>query len=238
VLQGKDLVVDSEGNFEIILSKTEKGNNWLKIEEETSLLMVKQTFFNRFEEIPAELRIENLDGRKAPEPITPKMIDEGLKTASLFIAGAPLLFARWANGFQKHTNQLPLFDPKVSNAVGGDASILYYHRYWKLKVDEALVIRVSPPHCDSWNFQLNNYWMESLEYRYFTICLSKGNAIAETDGSIRIVVSQQDPGIPNWINTSGHTEGTMCWRWYRLADGVEQVQPVCEVVKFEDHRKT
>jgi len=237
VLEGKDLDMDGEGNFEIIVSKIKQGKNWLKLEDESSLLMVRQTFFNRFEEIPAELKIENLDGPKTPGPVTAKMIDEGLKTASMFIAGAPLLFTRWANGFQKHPNQLPLFDPKVSNAAGGDASIIYYHSYWKLKPDEALVIQVKPPQCDSWNFQLNNYWMESLDYRYFTICVSKGNAMIEKDGTIRVIVAHNDPGLLNWINTCGHNEGTMCWRWYRMADGENAVQPNCTVVKFDELKK-
>jgi hypothetical protein len=156
----------------------------------------------------------------------------------MFIAGAPLLFTRWAKGFQKHANQLPLFDPKVSNAAGGDASIIYYHSYWKLAEDEALLIRVKPPECESWNFQLNNYWMESLDYRYFTICVSKGNAITEIDGSVQVVVSHRDPGVPNWINTCGHFEGTMCWRWYRLAEGVNPPQPRCEVVKLNELMKS
>jgi hypothetical protein len=238
VLEGRDLILDEEGNFEIILSNTPQGKNWLKIEEETSLVMVRQTFFNRFEETPAELKIENLNGQTSPGPITPKMMDEGLKMASMFIAGAPLLFSRWAKGFQKHVNQLPLFDPKISNAAGGDASIIYYHSYWKLAEDEALVIRVNPPECESWNFQLNNYWMESLDYRYFTICVSKGNAIAQIDGSIQVVVSHRDPGFPNWINTCGHFEGTMCWRWYRLPDGVIPPQPNCEVVKLDEWKKS
>jgi hypothetical protein len=232
VLEGKDLAVDSDGNFEIILSKSPQGRSWLKIEEETSLVMVRQTFLNRFEEVPAELKIENLDGRKAPEPITAKMIDEGLKTASMFVAGAPLLFARWANGFKKHVNRLPLFDPKVSNAAGGDASIIYYHSYWNLEPDEALLITVKPPQCESWNFQLNNYWMESLDYRYFTICVSKGNAHNEKDGSVRVIVSHNDPGLPNWINTCGHSEGTMCWRWYRLQEGEQAVEPECKLTKL------
>lgn len=238
VIEGKELALEADGSFEIILSKTKKGKNWLRVEDETGLVMVRQTFFNRFEEVPAELKIENLNGQNAPEPITPKIIDEGLKTASMFIAGAPLLFTRWAKGFQKHPNQLPLFDPNVSNAAGGDASIIYYHSYWKLEQDEALVIEVKPPKCESWNFQLNNYWMESLDYRYFTICVSKGNAQLEEDGSIKVVVAHQNPGLPNWVNTCGHTEGTMCWRWYRLPEGEQAVQPNCEVVKFDELKKS
>lgn len=236
-LEGNDLFIEEDGRFEIILSKEKRGKNWLKIEDETGLVMVRQTFLNRFEEVAAELKIENLNGQKSPAPITPKMIDEGLKMASMFVAGAPLLFARWAKGFQKHTNQLPLFDPEVSNAAGGDKNIIYYHSYWKLAEDEALIIKVLPPECDSWNFQLNNYWMESLDYRYFNICVSKGNAIYEENGSILVVVSNENPGIGNWINTCKHTEGTMCWRWYRLPENADAVQPNCKVVKLEDIKK-
>ena len=89
-----------------------------------------------------------------------------------------------------------------------------------------------PPDSDSWNFQLNNYWMESLDYRYFTICVSKGNAKYEADGSILIIVAHDDPGKGNWIQTASHNEGTMCWRWYRLAEDATAISPSCEVVKF------
>jgi hypothetical protein len=170
------------------------------------MVMVRQTFLNRFTETPAEVTIENMDGRSAPDPITPAMVDEGLQTASMFVAGASMMFAKWANGFQKHTNKLPLFSPEVSNAAGGDASIIYYHSHWKLAGNESLVIEVKPPDCDSWNFQLNNYWMESLDYRYFTICINKSSAHYEPDGSVRVIVAHSDPGQPNWdqhLRTSG-----------------------------------
>lgn len=233
-LEQGQLLCEPDGSFEIILSKTSKGKNWLKIEDETSLVMARQTFSDRKTEIAAEVTIENLDGRKVPDPLTPMQVDEGLKTAAMFVAGAPLLFARWAKGFREHTNKLPQFDPDVSNAAGGDASIIYYHSHWKLAEDELLVIEVKPPDCDTWNFQLNNYWMESLDYRYFNICINKASAQFEPDGLARVVVSHRDPGHPNWLDTAGHDEGTMCWRWYRLKEGVEPIEPACRVIKFKD----
>jgi hypothetical protein len=234
LIEGKDLVLDSEGNFEIILSPEPTGKNWLKVEPETSMLMVRQTFLDRFAETPAEISIENLDGRTAPDPITPAMIDEGLKTAAMFVAGASMMFAKWARGFQQHTNTLPLFSPEVSNAAGGDSNIIYYHSHWKLADDESLVIRVKPPECDSWNFQLNNYWMESLDYRYFTICINKASAHYEPDGSVVVTIAHRNPGMPNWINTCGHHDGTMLWRWYRLGEGEVAVEPECRVMRMKD----
>jgi hypothetical protein len=233
-LHAHDLHMNDDGSFEIILSKEPRGKNWLKIEEDTSIVIVRQTFLDRFKEVPAELQIENLDGRTTPDPITAEAIDNALKNASMFIAGAPLLFARWAKGFQKHTNKLPQFDPETSNAAGGDADIIYYHSYWKLEDNEALLINILPPDCENWNFQLNNYWMESLDYRYFNICINKATAKYNDDGSVRIIVSHNDPGLPNSIDTCGHKEGTMCWRWYRLSEDSTPVEPVCRVVKLHD----
>ena len=46
-LEHTDLKVRDDGSFEIILSKTPKGENWLKIEDETGLVMVRQTFLDR-----------------------------------------------------------------------------------------------------------------------------------------------------------------------------------------------
>jgi hypothetical protein len=230
-IEDRDLQLESDGSFEIILSKSSRGKNWLKIEDDTTIVMARQTFGDRSKEIAAEVMIENLDGRKFPEPVTPAKVDEGLKTAAMFVAGAPLLFARWAQGFQKHTNKLPQFDPAVSNAAGGDSSIIYYHSHWKLEEDEMLLIEVKPPDCDTWNFQLNNYWMESLDYRYHRISINKASAIPEPNGSIRVFVSHYDPGHANWLETCGHHEGTMCWRWYRLKEGAQPVEPACKVLK-------
>ena len=233
-LGNAELEVEEDGTFEIYLGPEPHGRNWLKTTPETSLVMVRQTFADRFSEIPAEVELINLSAPEKPGPLSAEAMDEGLKTASMFVGGAPLLFTRWARGFRKHTNTLPLFDPGTSNAAGGDDSITYYHSYWKLEEDQMLLIEVVPPACDAWNFQLNNFWMESLDSRHFRISINKHTAVPEPDGAIRVVVSHRDPGHPNWIETASHTEGTMCWRWYRLHEGAAPAEPRCRVVSYHE----
>jgi len=147
------------------------------------------------------------------------------------VAGAAMLFASWAEGFKAHTNKLPRFDQEKSNQAGGVPDIAYYHSYWKLAPDEALVIEAMPPECDHWNFQLNNYWMESLDYRYYPVHVNKHTANYRPDGSVQVVVAAENKGFENWIDTVGHTEGTMCWRWVR-AD--ENLEPETRVVKLSE----
>ena len=232
VLEGEDLIMEADGTFEIMLSHEKKGKNWLKIEPDTSLLMIRQTFLDRNSEQAIEAQIETVNGPDKPAQLNSLQMKERLKTASMFVGGASLLFSKWVRGFKAHSNQLPLFDPSISNAAGGDKNILYYHSHWRLEDDEHLLIEVYPPECDSWNFQLNNYWMESLDYRYYNVCINQFSAIYESDGKVKVYVGAEDPGHPNWISTAAHREGTMCWRWYRSKDQSTAPEPHCQVVKL------
>ena len=217
-IESSEIETDEDGNFELILSSNPQGGNWLPMTRETGTLVVRQTFLNRDIEVAAELRIERInctEDERRPSALTAQQLDHGLQQVGMLVAGAPLLFAKWAHDFQRHSNALPQFDPRRSLNAGGDPNIAYYHSHWAIAEDEALVIEVMPPECEYWNFQLNNYWMESLDYRHHRIHTNKHLAHYEDDGSVRLVIAHTDPGLPNWIETDGHSSGTMCYRWVR-----------------------
>jgi hypothetical protein len=236
-IEASEIQVNEDDTFELILSCQKQDKNWLPMAQDSGSLVVRQTFLDRSTEIHADLIIErisrdkqgNITAFNEPSQLTPQIIDEGLRSTSTLVAGASLLFAKWARDFSSHSNELPLFDQDVSNAAGGDPNIVYYHSHWALSDDEALVIEVMPPTCEHWNFQLNNYWMESLDYSHYTIHTNKHLAHYQADGSIRLIVTRFDPGTPNWIQTTGHESGTMCFRWIRAED---HPQPNTQVVKI------
>ena len=231
-LEASQLEIDADGHFEIIVSCQPQPKNWLPMQADSGNLIVRQTFLDRERETPADLHIERIcPPGETPEPsrLTPKQVDDGLKSTSTLVAGASLLFAKWARDFQQHSNQLPMFDPATSTAAGGDPNIIYYHSHWALAPDQVLLIEVTPPECEHWNFQLNNYWMESLDYAHYQIHTNKHLAHYEEDGSVRIIVAHRDPGLPNWINTTGHASGTMCFRWIRAK---QHPQPNARVLSF------
>jgi hypothetical protein len=230
-LDANDLEIGPDGRFEILLSCNEKPGNWLRMTPDSTGLIVRQTFLDRDREEPAQLRIERIGGDGKPSPLTAEALDAGFRSASGLVVSCAALFSSWARGFQQHTNELPKFDDAISMGAGGDPNICYYHSYWSLGPEEALVIEVTPPSCDSWNFQLDNHWMESLDYRYHRIHVNKHTARYRDDGSVRIVVTHRDPGVDNWIDTAGHSRGTMCFRWIR-ADA--HPQPQTRVVKVSE----
>ena len=233
-LEAKDIQLDANGRFEIIASSTQPTNtkNWLKMSPDTKLIQVRQTRLDHKNEIPAQVKIERIDGPNQPRHLAAERVDKALQGAAFFVAGTSQLFAQWTEDFRKHPNTLPRFDPAKATQAGGDPNIAYYHGYFKLADDEALVIEMTPPQCDFWNFQLANYWLESLDYRYFPVHLNKHMARYRADGSVRIVVSKTKPAaqLDNWLDTCGRNEGTMCVRWIRSQTFPD---PKTTVVKLE-----
>jgi len=223
------LVVDADGGFEIVLSAQPHDGNWVRMEPATNALVVRQTFLDRKTETPAELQIERLDGSNKPPALAAERLHGGLLRAAGFVESTARIFADWAQGYGGHVNALPPADQAVCQAAGGDPNIFYYHSCWALADDEALVVEVDRvPACEFWNFQINNYWMESLDYRYHDICLNKHSARLDARGGVTVILSARDPGLPNWLETAGHGSGTMCWRWVGAA---HPVHPRTRVVK-------
>ena len=232
-LDDRSLVVDPDGRITVTISVDPQPGNWLPMTPDTRTLVVRQSFLDRTTETPAQLTLERADGPALPAPLDARRLDRGLQGVTRFVHGCARLFLEWSRGFSQHPNELPPFSAGAATTAGGVPDITYYHGYWKLAPDEALVIEATPPDCDYWNFQLNNIWMESLDYRWFPITLNNATATPEADGSYRLIVAHEDPGHPNWISTCGHDLGTMCWRWVR-AD--VHPQPVTRVVKLSELR--
>lgn len=233
-IDGRNLLTDADGRFEMVLSCREQPGNWLRMEPDTSMLIVRQNLSDRGTERLADIHIERIGAGEAPAPLSPERLVAGLRGAAAFVGGTAALFADWAEGFAKRPNELHALDPNLTTGAHGDPNIFYYMGYWQLGPDEALVVEAEPPDCEYWNFQVNNYWMESLDYRYHRIYVNKHTARCEADGSVRIVVAHADPGLPNWMETASHSCGTMGLRWVKAAS---HPQPRARVVKWSDLRK-
>jgi hypothetical protein len=223
-----ELKTDADGSFEVILSTERKGTNWVRMTEQSNVVLVRQTFLDRKSEEPAKLTIECLNGPAQPAPLTADVLDRRLMSVARFVNGTARTFADWVKLFKQQPNELPSRDQAMFQKVGGDPSIHYVHGYWQLAPDEALVIDTEVPRCTFWNIQLDNYWMESMDYRYLPAHVNAHTARRNADGTVRIVVAHADPGVPNFLGTAGHREGSMLLRW---VDADRYPVPVCRVVK-------
>ena len=221
-LDTEKLQVEADGTFEIILSQREQPGNWLPLTDKTRSLNIRQTFLDRSTEKPAQINIEPVNASGTPAPYSAEKFHKHLQRISANLHGTVNLFADWTASLKENVNSLPPADQAYCQSIGGDPNIFYFHAHWALAEDEVLEIRAPRiPECQTWNFQLDNYWMESLDYRYHRITVNKHTASYEDDGSVVLYISHSDPGIGNWIDTASHADGTMCWRWIGTDDHPE-----------------
>jgi len=230
-LDAAELRTGPDGSFEILASAQPRPGNWLPMQPRTSSLIVREFFLDRATEVSAELEIECLGASGPPAPLDPAGLDRALQASAVFVKGTADLFTSWAERFSEHPNELNAPPDSQRGPAHKAANQVFYHGYWRLAPDEALVISATPPECRYWNFQLNNYWMESLDYRYHRVTVNKHSAVLEPDGSFRIVVAARAPGFGNWIDTAGHAQGTMGLRWNAAID---PPRPACRVVPLSD----
>jgi hypothetical protein len=223
-----DLEIAPDGTFEIAVSRQEKPGNWLPMDPETNQMIIRQTHHDRSNESVFSFEIERVGAEGAAAPLDAGLFHDALLASSQYVRTCANLFADWTESYAETPNELVVRD--VSGAQG-DPALFYYQGYWSLAQDQALVIRATPPACEYWNFQLSNYWIESLDYRFHKIDLNHTQAHYEPDGSFRLVVAHRDPGVPNWLQTAGHAHGTMGLRW---VNAVEHPKPACEVVALAD----
>ena len=224
------LVVAENGDFELTVSAREQPGNWLPMTPDSDNILVRQTFRQRAAEQRAELQIQCLNPR-GTAGLDPSGFAADLAAVVPFVEGTASLFRQWMATFAGHVNQLPPNDQQMCLRAGGDPAIYYHNSRWELAPEQALLIEFTPPGvCRAWNFQLSNYWMESLDYRYHRICVNNHSAIPEADGSVRILVSHRSADelrqaagdspwcFPNCLSTAGHSNGAMLLRYIGARD--------------------
>lgn len=237
-LMSDDIHWGPDGSVEIIASCTppsgaDAGKNWLRLEPDASVIIIRQSALDRASERGGTFHIERMGGPAVPAPLQAADLAQGLGAAAQFVHGVAQTFADWTRLFRKTPNEFADIDQSMFQKGGGAKDIYYAHAYWRLAPDEAWVIDVTPPECYYWNFQLDNWWMESLDYRFRQITVNKHSARTRANGSVRIICAARDPGLTdgpyNWIDTCGHREGTALLRW---AGATEYPLPKAHVMKL------
>jgi hypothetical protein len=79
--------------------------------------------------------------------------------------------------------------------------------------------------------EFGNYWWESMDYRYRLCSTNCHHAQREDNGELVLVVSHDDPGVPNWLDPSGHVEGYIALRWINAG---HYTKPNCLQVPASD----
>ena len=208
-----EVVCDENGRFEIMLSPNEHPGNWIRTTPGAWRVTVRQFFADWENEAPMQAVIDCLDPIPHNPEVTPEAVVEGLAASVAWVRDSTLYWADMLDRWQAQPNTFLSYRQLDKNAIdatpGGEPLICY----WRVPQDEALIVRVVPPEARYWAVEFGNYWWETMDYRYRLCSTNCHHAVLEDNGELLLVVTHDDPGLPNWLDPSGHCEGYITVRW-------------------------
>jgi hypothetical protein len=227
-----ELVRDDDGNFELVVSAERETSapNWMPLHPQTGNITIREYFNDWSRETPVEFRIERIGGEGEPAPpVTAEQIARRLDDATRWIDRSLHYWNRYVADARDKCGPNTL--QPARSALGGAKDIAYGFGFCDLGDDEAFVIEGEPPDAWFWNYLLYNMgWFESLDIA--RVSSRNGTQIAvDPDGRFRLVITHRDPGVPNWIDTTGLRETMIAYRYVRTAS---KPVPTGRVVKLAD----
>ena len=229
-----DIEVDDAGNFVIILSPDEHKGNWMKTTPGSWRVTFRQFFADWENERPMVARIDCLDEVVHNPDFTPDDISRGLAATAAWVKESTFYWSDMLDKWRQQPNRFLSYRQLDDNAIdatpGGEPLICY----WQVPGDEVLVVRVTPPTADYWAVEFGNCWWETMDYRYRLCSTNCHHAVLEDNGELLLVIAHDDPGVPNWLDPSAHSEGYITVRWMG-ADNYPQ--PQCTQMKREQLQK-
>jgi len=235
--------IEADGRFEVILSPDPQPGNWLQLPGSAASVIVRH-FFELPQsaaddpEILVELRIEPLSPLPPRPPLTDEVLTRRLADLEAFIRGSSIellpLTSLPVPFVSRTPNELPqpFIFRHAGQAAWGAVDIAYAMAPFKVGPEEALVMEGTLPACAFANVMLWNRHLQTLEYRDRRISLNRRQMTFAPDGSFRIVIAHRDPGLPNWLDPEGHTEGTIFWRI--LLPEAEPTQTRCRLLPLSE----
>lgn len=228
------LQFDEFENFRVVMSKTKPkdGADWLHLEDDIHMVMVRQYFHDRPDKTEARFTIHNLN---MPEIVIDNdiVLASRMRDAAMFfndslkgtLALADMLIAT-PNSSTPPTSYNQdfggIFYPTEDNQ--------YLGTWFSLLPDQALIIEGDAPDVDYWSISLQNRWLQSFDYENHQTSLDN-HKIKTKDGRYRVVISAQKLKSENWLDTAGYNSGLIAIR-YQLAGKIPP--PTMTVVKLAD----
>jgi hypothetical protein len=232
-LNGPELQMQPDGSVELILSPETHERNWLRLEPDAEWVLVRQ-YFNDWEtERPADLCIERVGAEYPPPSLRTDQIAARFERLMTWLGTGANYWDEMARfSLQREPNSI-YFRPLEETGWGGLRGLAYGFGNFHCPPGKAIILEVTPPKCHYWSFSLGNWYWESLDWSRRQTSLNTHQAVLDSDGVFRAVIAAEDPGVPNWLDPAGHTQGTIMGR-YLLTDAAPE--PVLRVVDHAELR--
>lgn len=231
VLVSDAIMINADGTFEVTVgpSEAEGRPNHIQTRQGATHLLVRDLLCDWKSQLPTRLSIERVSGAPSTPPSK-----EAEEHAAALLAELGRYWVTYDNEFifTRPVNELVQPRPRpFGMSVAG---------HFTLAEGEGLQVTVDRAGAAYIGFEVTDPWGVARDYVERTGSLNSRQARANVDGSITWIISPDDPGVWNWLDTDGLSSGMLAIRWQggaltegpvrevrvvRLADVTADMQP-------------
>lgn len=211
---GHQLETDEDGSFELFIGGEERPGNWLPTTPGSRKLFIREAF-DAWGERPTTLTIERV-GMAEPRPMaSPAQMIEAMDWAGRFVGG---LMEQWPE--HSWMTSGGVCDPDKRNEFPGASANteddakrgrMAAHMVWRLAPDEALIVEMAA-HDGFWIFGMGGPFVGSMDFLHRSTSNTPARTRVDSDGIVRLVLAHDDPGVHNWLDTQGFSDGNLTYR--------------------------
>ena len=217
VLNGSELVVGADRRFTITVDSDPAGDrsNHIRSAPAAKEFYIRDVVQDWSVETPNELEVERLGGA----PTTPVLELGGqAEMTAAFMQRYAESTVRWnQQAYDKPANELQFkIDRDTDGALRNQIYIL---GHFDLEDDQALVVDVNTGGASYFVAPITNCWGTTNDIVDRTSSLNLSQSIPNTDGTYTFILSKQDPGVHNWLDSCNMREGVLTLRWAEFAGG-------------------
>lgn len=228
------LALDADGRFELVISPARPAGysgDWYPLDPQCEKFMVRVVGCDWGVEREPRFGIARLDVDGAKGRRSAGALHHAFGEIAGIAGVCALAFPAHVEDLraQGHINAFRIFDVSQMSGLAGQ---FYYEGAYELADDEALITEVRvPASYRYWSIILTNDLYETTDWYNNQASLNDRQGVVDGDGVFRTVISARDPGVHNWLDTSGHASGAIQGRWFEAS---EKPMPSIRKVKLAD----
>jgi hypothetical protein len=209
-----ELAVEQDGTFEVVLSQERPAGapNWWRLDEGMRSLMLRSVSEEWGTHVDPRVAIVRLDVDPRRARVTPEALTQRLQMFPLVVEGMMMSGIKRVRDLRTEgaINRLAAVD---YSGNGGRSDQWYQEGCFSLADGEVLVIEAHPSaDCRAFSLSLTDPFFSTLDWANAHSSMNQHQAVLQ-DGVLWGVVADADPGIQNWLDTTGHRLGVLQIRW-------------------------
>lgn len=214
----REIEIAGDGRFELRFGPGKPGDqpNHVTLGHGAAMLLVREVFSDWGGERPGTIRIQRSDRiGAAPPPPTSDLLAKRYSAAAKILLGQLRAFLAFPEWFYLNLPANTMTEPR--STPGGLTTQFSSVGHYNLDDDQAMIVTVPASEAPYQGIQLGSMWYISLDFSNHQTSLTADQARIDPDGNMRIVITERDPGLANWLEITGHRRGYVQIRWQRLS---------------------